>query len=64
VGGDWTGAKNAILGNWDVRHLPDAHRLRLHRSDGAGQSLQATRSIERPDRVCDGKTNASGPDDV
>jgi hypothetical protein len=32
--------------------------------DGGGQSLQATRSYERPDRVCNGSTNASGPDDT
>ncbi len=32
--------------------------------DGAGQSLQAPRGIERPDSLCNGATNASGPDDV
>ena len=32
--------------------------------DGGGQSLQATRSSERPDRLCDGKTDASGADDI
>jgi hypothetical protein len=65
VGSDWTGAKNAILGNWDVHGIFQVRSGFAYTvSDGAGQSLQATRSIERPDRVCDGHTDASGPDDV
>jgi hypothetical protein len=65
VGSDWSGAKNAFLGNWDVHGIFQMRTGFAYTvSDGAGQSLQATRSIERPDRVCDGKTNASGPDDV
>jgi len=65
VGSDWSGAKNAFLGNWDVHGIVQMRTGFAYTvSDGAGQSLQATRSIERPDRVCDGKTDASGPDDV
>jgi hypothetical protein len=65
VGGDWTGAKNAILGNWDVHGILQVRTGFAYTvSDGAGQSLQATRSIERPDRLCDGHTDAGGPDDV
>jgi hypothetical protein len=65
IGGDWTGVTNAVLGNWDVHGIIQVRTGFAYTvSDGAGQSLQATRSIERPDRVCDGKTDASGPDDV
>jgi hypothetical protein len=65
IGSDWSGIKNAILGNWNVHGIFQAHTgFAFTVSDGAGQSLQATRSIERPDRLCDGKTNASGPDDI
>ena len=30
----------------------------------SGQSLQSPRTVERPNILCDGKTNASGPNDV
>jgi hypothetical protein len=65
IGGDWTGVTNAVLGNWDVHGIIQVRTGFAYTvSDGAGQSLQATRSIERPDRLCDGQTDASGPDDV
>jgi hypothetical protein len=65
MGGDWSGVKNAILGGWNINTIFQAHSgLAFTPYDGAGQSLQATRSVERPNRVCSGKTNASGPDDV
>jgi hypothetical protein len=65
VGGEWTGFKNALLGNWDVHGIFQVRTGFAYTvTDGAGQSLQATRSVERPDRVCDGHTDASGPDDV
>jgi carboxypeptidase family protein len=65
MGSDWTGLKNAVLGNW---HLNTILQVRSGFAftviDGAGQSLQAPRNRERPDRLCDGGTNASGPDDI
>jgi hypothetical protein len=65
TGTDWSGLKNAVLGNWDLHGIFQVRTGFAYTvSDGAGQSLQATRSIERPDRVCDGNTDASGPDDV
>jgi hypothetical protein len=65
MGSDWGGAKNALLGNWDVHGIFQARTGFAYTVyDGAGQSLQATRSIERPDRICNGKTSASGPDDI
>ena len=32
--------------------------------DGAGQSLQATRSLERPNRLCNGQISGAGVDDA
>jgi hypothetical protein len=65
MGSDWSGAKDAILGGWSVHGIAQVRTGFAYTvSDGAGQSLQATRSIERPDRLCDGHTDASGPDDV
>ena len=56
VGGNWSGAKNAILGGWNVNSIFSFHTgLPLTPYDGAGQSLQATRSLERPNRICDGQ---------
>ena len=65
MGADWSGAKNAVLGNWNLHAIFQKRTgFAFTVYDGAGQSLQATRSIERPDRLCDGKTNASGPNDI
>jgi hypothetical protein len=64
-GSDWGPAQNALLGGWQLNTIFQAHTgLPITVYDGAGQSLQATRSLERPNRVCEGKTDASGPDDV
>src|SRR6185295_576853 len=64
-GHDWSGAKNAVLGGWNINSIFQARSgLALTVYDGAGQSLQATRSYERPNRTCSGATNASGPNDV
>ena len=61
VGSDWTGAKNAILGGWNLNSIFSFHTgLPLTPYDGAGQSLQATRSLERPNRVCDGQLSGAG----
>jgi hypothetical protein len=65
VGDDWTGFKKAVLGNWDLHGIFQVRSgFAFTVIDGAGQSLQAPRGGERPDRVCDGTANASGPDDV
>jgi hypothetical protein len=65
MGTDWSGVTNAILGGWSLHGIFQARTgFAFTVTDGAGQSLQATRSVERPDRLCDGKTDASGPDDV
>jgi hypothetical protein len=64
-GGDATGAKNAVLGGWIVNSIFQAHSgLPITVYDGAGQSLQATRSLERPDRLCRGDISGAGVDDV
>jgi hypothetical protein len=67
-GSDWGAAQNAILGGWQLNTIFQAHTgLPITVYDGAGQSLQAPRGgggNEKPDRICDGKTNATGPDDV
>ncbi len=65
IGSDWKGLQNALLGGWTLNGIFQARTgLALTVTDGAGQSLQATRSNERPDRSCTGDTNASGPNDV
>jgi hypothetical protein len=64
-GSDWSGLKNVILGGWNVNTIFQAHSgLAFTVYDGAGQSLQATRSLERPDRLCDGKVDGAGVDDA
>ena len=64
-GSDWSGAKNVILGGWNVNSIFSAHTgLAVTVYDGAGQSLQATRSLERPDRLCDGKIKGAGVNDA
>ncbi|PYQ12860.1 MAG: hypothetical protein DMF80_18220 [Acidobacteria bacterium] len=65
IGSDWSGVKNAILGGWNLNSIFQAHTgLAVTVYDGAGQSLQATRSLERPNRVCDGQIAGAGVDDV
>jgi hypothetical protein len=64
-GSDWSAAKNAVLGGWHLNTIFQAHTgLPVTVYDGAGQSLQATRSLERPNRVCDGKISGAGVDDA
>ena len=64
-GSDWGPAQNAVLGGWQLNTIFQAHTgLPMTVSDGGGQSLQAPRTFERPNRVCEGNTDASGPDDV
>jgi len=64
-GSDWSGVKNALLGGWNVNTIFQARTgFPVTINDGAGQSLQAPRTLERPNVVCDGKTNASGPNDT
>jgi Carboxypeptidase regulatory-like domain len=64
-GADWGPGKTLILGGWQLNTIFQTHTgLPITVYDGAGQSLQATRSLERPNRTCEGKTDASGPDDI
>jgi hypothetical protein len=61
LGNDWSGAKNAIFGGWNLNSIFSFHTgLPLTPYDGAGQSLQATRSLERPNRVCNGQISGAG----
>jgi hypothetical protein len=63
-GSDWSGAKSLILGGWNVNSIFQARTgLALTVTDGAGQSLQAPRTLERPNRVCDGQISGAGVDD-
>jgi hypothetical protein len=58
-------AKNAALGGWILNTIFQAHTgLPITVYDGAGQSLQATRSLERPNRVCNGNISGAGVDDA
>ena len=62
---DLSGPADVAFGGWRVNTIFQARTgLALTVYDSAGQSFQATRSFERPDRLCKGDTNASGPDDV
>jgi carboxypeptidase family protein len=63
-GSHWSGVKNLILGGWSINTIVQAHSgLAVTVTDGGGHSLQATRSWERPDRLCDGKIRGAGVDD-
>jgi len=65
MGKDWSGAKNALLGGWNVNSIFQAHTgLAVTVWDGAGQSLRATRSLERPNRVCNGQIAGAGVNDA
>jgi hypothetical protein len=65
-GSDWSGFKNALLGGWNVNTIFQAHSgLAFTVYDGAGQSLQGTRSLERQDRICeDANIKGAGVDDA
>ncbi len=64
-GANWSSAKNAALGGWLLNTIFQAHTgLPITVYDGAGQSLQATRSLERPNRVCNGNISGAGVDDA
>ena len=64
-GSDWSGLKNAVLGGWNINTIFSARTgFPITVWDGAGQSLQAPRTVERPNITCSGETNASGPDDT
>jgi Carboxypeptidase regulatory-like domain/TonB dependent receptor len=64
-GADWNAAQNAALGGWTLNTIFQAHTgLPITVYDGAGKSLQATRSLERPNRTCNGKINGAGVDDA
>ena len=58
---DMSGAADAALGGWRVNTIFQAHTgLALTVTDSAGQSLQATRSNERPDRLVHGRHQRLG----
>jgi hypothetical protein len=64
-GSDWSGLKNVLLGGWNINSILQAHRgLAVTVYDGAGQSLQATRSLGRPNSVCNGKISGAGVNDA
>jgi Carboxypeptidase regulatory-like domain/TonB dependent receptor len=64
-GSDWSGLKNALLGGWNVNSIFMARSgFPITVWDGAGQSLQSPRTVERPNITCSGETNASGPDEL
>ena len=64
-GADASGPTNAVLGGWALNSIFQAHSgLALTVYDSAGQSLQATRSLERPNRVCNGAIPGAGVNDV
>ncbi len=61
---DMSGAKDVILGGWQLNSIFQARTgLALTVWDSAGQSLQATRSNERPNRTCNGRIDGAGVDD-
>jgi hypothetical protein len=66
IGANWGRAADALMGGWSLNSIFQARSgLALSVTDSAGQSLQATRSNERPDRICNGKNDsASGPNDI
>ncbi len=62
-GGTWSGATEAFLGNWSLNAIFSARSgLPVTVLDSGGQSLQASRSWERPDRVCSGEVSDPGVD--
>jgi carboxypeptidase family protein len=64
-GSSWSRTKNGILGGWTVNSIFQMHSgLPVTVYDNAGQSLQATRSLERPNRTCKGDVSGAGVDDV
>jgi hypothetical protein len=64
-GNDATGAKNVLLGGWILNSIFQMHSgLPVTITDGAGQSLQAPRNLERPNRLCEGQFDGAGVDDL
>jgi hypothetical protein len=64
-GSNWNGVTNGILGGWIFNSIFSAHSgLPITVYDGAGQSLQATRSLERPNRLCNGEVSGAGTNDA
>ena len=65
MGADWGKGKDAVFGGWQINSIFQAHSgLPITVYDGAGQSLQATRSLERPNRVCNGAISGAGVNDA
>jgi hypothetical protein len=61
IGGDWSGAQQAILGGWNVSGILTAHSgFPVTVTDGWNhQSLMPTFAFERPDRVGDGRLDGA-----
>jgi hypothetical protein len=61
---DLSGPANMVFGGWQLNTIFQARSgLALTVYDSRGQSLQQTRSNERPDRICDGRIENAGVDD-
>jgi hypothetical protein len=64
-GNNATGVQKVLLSGWILNSIFSAHTgLPVTIYDGAGQSLQATRSLERPNRLCHGAIDGAGVNDV
>jgi hypothetical protein len=64
-GNDATGVKKALLGGWILNSIFQAHSgTPVTITDGAGQSLQAPRNLERPNRLCHGQIDGAGVNDL
>jgi hypothetical protein len=64
-GGDWSGAKDALLGGWNIHTIFQARSgFPVTIWDGAGQSLQSPRTLEKPNVICDADTGNHGVNDV
>jgi hypothetical protein len=65
IGSDWSGVTNAVLGNWDLHGIFQARTGFALTVTTPDQTLQSPRAgFNRPDWLCSGQTNASGPDDT
>jgi Carboxypeptidase regulatory-like domain/TonB-dependent Receptor Plug Domain/TonB dependent receptor len=58
IGANWNRALDAIAGGWAMSFAVTAHSgFPITVTDGAGQSLQASRSPERPNRIASGEVD-------
>jgi hypothetical protein len=67
IGSDWSTAKNAVLGGWQINSIFQARSgLALTVTDGADRSQQLPHHAtwNFPNRICDGGISGAGVDDV